>query len=526
MSSDCSVFYVKYRNKCVQPLADCLEWAQANCTQKTADNVEVNLPMLMFVRMESRDTYVERRYFAATPSHFERMFARARNDADRHYHEIVVDGPVKLFLDLEMYMTDVWLKKYRCATPDELRKRCEQSAAALIGYIVAWHKREHRLAVTPIVNTSHKESKWTIHVTFDGAVWRDNMHCKHFILGIIVKQALRDPMLYDLVDKGIYERNHPMRTYRSTKNDEPERSILGPDEKPDSPIDIERLRRSLITCIKIYVPAADDDDDDEHDDNDDKQQQQQTQQQQQQPAAPKPPAEIYLSTMFMRLHITEPEVFGIKYISCPGYTTNRLLNSTSFSNGIGSIKYIESIVDTHGRTDEDHQHGTAAATSSDTAATADTTVIGSTQRPTAAVASKTKSRGLTDELTRRLIAYFAPYLPVTLKIDVISGLVVVACKSRECMVKGGAHKRNHIYIIVDIYRQTWALRCHDDECKAILAQSPIQWNMLPADMESECEASRLDWAREMPRMFTMLNGRRSAAAAAVATEPIHTQSND
>jgi len=489
----------------MQPLADCIEWAHANCTQKTADNVEVNLPMMLFVRMESRDDYIERRYFAATPSHFEKTFARARIDADRHYHEIVVDGPVKLFLDLEMHMTDIWLKKHHCTTFGELKKKCEASAAALIGYIVAWHKREHRLIVTPIVNTSHKESKWTIHVTFDGAVWRDNMHCKHFILGIIVKQALRDPMLHDLVDKGVYERNHPMRTYRSTKNDEPERSILGPEEKSDGPVNIERLRRSLITCIKIYVPAPDDDDnDDDSDDGENKDTHQQPQQQQS--AAPRAPTEIYLSTMFMRLHITEPEVFGIKYISCPGFTTNRLLNSTSFSTGVGSVKYIESIVNMQGKADEDHI-APQSADKEDAATTA------AAKKPTT---SKTKSRGLTDELTRRLIVYFAPYLPGTLKIDVISGLVIVGCKSKECAVKGGAHKRNHIYIIVDIYRQTWALRCHDDDCKAIMAQSPIQWNMLPTDMEQECEASRLDWAREMPRMFTMLNGRRSVAAAAAS----------
>ncbi len=504
---DNSPYFIKYKNKCKAPQEDCLTWAAEHCTQLTSHDVEINTPMLILIRKESKEDRIERRYFAATPESFERLFMRTE-DEDRHFDEIVIDGPVKLFVDLELHVNPETVAKYKCTSAEQLKQKCEESAAALIGYLVAYHAREHDVCVTPIINTSHKESKWSQHVTFDGSVWRNNQHCKHFILGLVVKQALRDPLLQDLVDKGIYERNHPMRTYRSTKNDEPSRSMLGPGENMRSPPDLERLRRSLITCIKIKVPQTEliEDTTAQHGNNDVGGGVLLPPPLQPPMAANSESDEIYLTTMFLRLHVTEPEVFGLKYISCPGYSTNRLLNTNLCANAIGTTRYLETFAATEENLDNAAKQQQSAL---------DVAGIQQSAKETKTAQASTTARGLTQKLTDMLFDYFDPYKPQKLSVDAHSGMVIVSCKSKDCIVKGSPHKHNHVFILVNVQRKTWTLRCHDTKCQQLLETATIQWRVLPDVMSAECDVVIARWLKRMPKLRLMFTKNAQPAVNAV-----------
>lgn len=475
------------------PLADCLAWSEKHCIQNDDYNVPMVTPLIVMCRKVPRSNggKVERRYFSKTIEGFESMFTRLK-DGERHFDEVVCDGPCKLFCDLELAMDEKYLVAHRCADFEALKQKLNSSSAALIDHIVAWHKREHNLDVEPIVTTAHKESKWSMHVTFDGAVWRDSKHCKHYIVGLVTKQSLRDPLLTDMVDRSVYEKNHVMRTYRSSKHEEPNRLLLAPGETIQQPVNLMFLRKSLITCIRAYRII----------DESEQEELLRARQEAEElnvaaPAvAPQQRDEIYLSTMFMRLHITDPSAVGVKYISAPGYTSNRLLGMFSFASkgsntyGGGSAKVSFRDIDDLLEKNPD--------------ALANEMVIEegefNEKKKAISAASKdfqTKGRGLPRELGRHLLQFFEQYEPYGFKIESLSCVLAIACKSRDCAISGRTHKSNHVFIVVDLYRKLWRLRCHDDDCQRALREAGAQWNVLPEELGDECQQCTEKWQATM-----------------------------
>lgn len=499
------------------PQEDCIQWARTHCVQTrrgdAAENPgtqllddeagvddEVITPMLVFVRkviVDAGSGQMRRRYFATTIDSFEHMF-RACSDSQRHFDEIIVDGPCKLYLDLEIKPTEELLTKYKCADAAALWAMAERSSAALIDQIVGYHRREHQATVEAIRTTAHKATKWSMHVTFDGdAVWRNRDHCRHYVLGVIAKQRLRDPLLQDLVDRGVYSRNRAMRTYRSSKHDEPTRVLLAVGERITDRPSMEFMRRALITCVKAYMPMPEKRDECADDDVD-------VGQQTATAAAATSDAGrrvVYLSTMFMHKHVTNAEALGVKIISAPGFTANKLLQGAALGAVQGRTRYFDIA-----SADELAHEANVATLAGDE----DVPVAAADEDGTSV--QRAAPQRFTLAIERRLASYFSQYEPYCFKIDPMSGVVLVACKSKRCALLAADHTYNHTFFLVDLFRQTWCQRCHNEKCKVVLANARPQWQQLPAELADECRKCTEQWSMKetLPALAGWCGVRRAA----------------
>jgi len=495
-------------------LQKALKWGKEHCIQEENDE-KIILPMMAFVRqVPINPKYTERRYFTMTLPAFERAFL-ALPDDERHFDEVVIDGPCKLFADLEMQMKQEYLGEFRCKDFAELRQKLEDAAAAYIGYVVAFHKREHQITVEPIVLTAHKESKWSMHVIFDGGVWRDRQHCQHFMAGFVKREEIRNPIFrkspHGMIDMGVYDANHPLRTYRSSKPDEPHRLLLGPGESLDDEPNLPFLRKSLITCIKAsIVDESTDADDDAYNallngtttaavgTIDENAANNSTKTAISSNMGPRY-KDVYVSSMFLRLHVTDPDMIGLKYISAPGYSSNKLLNPARLRNAVSTTRYFDTIVElmpAAGDGSEEHAMAVDGETEADG---------GDAKQAAAAVTStpivaRTVGRGLTPELIRFFSRCFKPFDPYSFKVDSLSCMVLIACKSRHCSISNREHSSNHIYLIVDLYRQLWQQRCHNENCSSSIAGAVDLWNPLPPDVGAACRQCAEQWQETLPML--------------------------
>lgn len=247
-----------------RPLADCIAWALAHCTQH--GHV---MPMLVFVQLalddggrsrgQNQTPKIRREYLAYRIDSFFLDFCRGRNDSTRHLDEVIVGGaPCKAFCDFEFELTDEWAQKRKfatlaallqhcgVATVDEMRLALETSAQRLIDTIVAHHAPTAE--VRPFITISHKPSKWSMHVVFVNSLWA---HAGH--VGALIKRLVResdDPLLPLYVDTQVYGKNRCMRMYRSSKPAEPQRSLLRIGETAAARVDEQTVLDSLITVFR------------------------------------------------------------------------------------------------------------------------------------------------------------------------------------------------------------------------------------------------------------------------------------
>jgi hypothetical protein len=251
----------------LRPLADCIAWALAHCTQH-----DRAVPMFVFVRLKLEDggvrgrqrqtPFVRREYLACRIDDFFLDFCARRNDSMRHLDEVNVgDAPCKAYCDFECELTDEWAQKRKfanlaallqhcgVATVDEMRLALESSAQRLIDTIAAHHAPT---AVSPFVTVSHKPSKWSMHVVFLNSLWA---HAGH--VGAFIKRLVResdDPLLPLYVDTQVYGNNRCMRMYRSSKPLEPHRSLVRIDETAPLLHSTSRLCSTLSS--PCFAPAT------------------------------------------------------------------------------------------------------------------------------------------------------------------------------------------------------------------------------------------------------------------------------
>lgn len=220
------------------PLERCRKWAAENSVQG-----DRQMPMIV-VQIEQP---TGREFMAGT---FDALWGGVMqlgaNDGARNWHEVVVDGPCKLYCDLEMKFTDA---QVHSRIAEKMVAELEKSSAAFIQFVLDRAAAKYGVKLEPFEMQSHKASKWSVHVIFGGAIWRNRVHCGAFMRACWEAFGEIDPLVFNYVDPNVYDANHSLRMYRASKLEEPERSMLtvsgenAPPEKPDR----ELWLRSLIT---------------------------------------------------------------------------------------------------------------------------------------------------------------------------------------------------------------------------------------------------------------------------------------
>lgn len=246
-------------------LNEALEWAAANCAQgppgSTVEEQDL-YPMLMIAKQKPyKDPKTgaikgRRTFVALCTTVLEKFFASFGSEAVRHLDEVIpADAPCKFALDCDWKVSKHGLAGR--ATEAQLFADLDADFAALVARVVNLIAERHSVRVEPCISTACMAGKWSMHAVFDGAVWKSAQHC-----GALARE-LRDAdvercggvrersLVYQYVDVGIYQTNHSLRMYRSSKVDEPSRAFRRAGEQADAPLDVEFLRKSIITLFQV-----------------------------------------------------------------------------------------------------------------------------------------------------------------------------------------------------------------------------------------------------------------------------------
>lgn len=254
------------------PLDRCIEWASENL-QQGDDDTPVVTPMLIFNEEVARKNGAgtTRRMVATDIATF--IENNDGRTSSMYFHEIVPSGaPVKLAFDVELkFATDDESVNKRqtvfgasdeatllplCATlTNTLVDVCLSKLSTYVG---------RPLDQSAVVETHcTRPGKFSRHITIDGSddvygsiVFATDSDCRAFVESLLANELANERPMYDvLIDLGIYDDRHPLRTYFSAKREAPSlRMRLATDGACDG----TTLARSLRSCIVTHrAPASD-----------------------------------------------------------------------------------------------------------------------------------------------------------------------------------------------------------------------------------------------------------------------------
>jgi len=415
-----------------QPLARAREWASSHSTQGTS---MLLTPMIVV----AEEQQYGRRFLAATVDALWQFVRFFPSDRARHLHEVVpADAPCRLYCDLE-YEFGVNEKrdselKHRTLSSSRaaLREAIERNARGLIEALVRAARDEYSVTLEPFVSTSHKPSKWSMHVVFGGAAWRSARHCGAFVAHVARMRRQFDPCVDHYVDSGVYDANHCLRMYRCSKRAEPGRSVLAEDEADGAPLDRVRWQRSLITYFALAPPGVERAD------------------------AVREGHLLEFTSLFLA------EYFDEFAGAAAGDTRLRVLEHADAT------------------LQEQHRNRGIAASvraqgaSRDAAASCSTTALD----------SDPEQLGALRQLRPALEQLFAEHKPRAFKLLDGRPWMRVDCRSHHCGVLRGEHRSNTIFFMVDYARKRMRQQCYDEQCR----RAPrLPWQDLSGDNEA-CNA--------------------------------------
>jgi hypothetical protein len=88
-------------------------------------------------------------------------------------------------------------------------------------------------------------------------VWKSQQHCGALARELVDADVARcggdkeRSLIYLYLDPNIYNTNHSLRMYRSSKVDEPTRAFRQAGETAETPLDVEFLRKTTITLFQV-----------------------------------------------------------------------------------------------------------------------------------------------------------------------------------------------------------------------------------------------------------------------------------
>lgn len=452
------------------PLHECYKWARDHCIQSAApereelsnsqsdsdgekeerlhendEDDEQITPMIVFQKQYGDampDTPTFREFVASTISSFISYYMNAK-PTDRHCDEIVGLGPCKAYCDLELEFDDGkarrlgyadmadLLRKHGCADRAAMRAELEVSSAKWIEHVRADLEAKHGTPVKCVLTKAHKESKWSKHVVFVGSLWRNTAHLGAYMRRKVRELSGADPLVRLYVDTVVYSRFRAMRMYRSSKLKEPHRSLLLADgsEKQTDAVDAQVLLDSLITVIPLPPP-------------------------------PPPPAAadgeeaptsepMYTTTTFLDRYPEMIRAFGMQPLESADVLTSRLLSSIG-AGPVGSSEEFSVLADT------------------------------GTNDPCSPASA---------EFRRTFRKHFGHLKPYAFKWVERRALLVIECKTHQCVILGGEHENNHIFIELDVLQRVWRYACHSDRC----VSRPTPWRDLYPDLDALCAEFAPRW---------------------------------
>lgn len=246
-------------------LAEAHEWALEHCCQGAPGCAEDDLSLQPMLLISTQRPYVRRAdnvlrgartFVALSADMLGRFYDSFRDDTVRHLDEVVPgESPCKFVLDCDWKVETLGL----AGRADEaaLKADLDASFAVLVERVVALYAERYNAHVEPCITTASAAGKWSQHVVFDGAIWKSNRHC-----AALMRELVRDEvaacggdktlsLVAQYIDPKIYETNHTLRMYRSSKVGDGERSFRRPDEPLSAPVDKEFLRKSMITLFRV-----------------------------------------------------------------------------------------------------------------------------------------------------------------------------------------------------------------------------------------------------------------------------------
>jgi hypothetical protein len=451
------------------PLADCYQWALQHSTQKTSEDSDdvVFTPMLVVVQQfgENRpNTPTMRRFTALTPSTFWDAYTKtSRDDGHRHYDEVIGLGPVAAYADFDFPYSDAeaqrkfkksgqaeLLSSLGFASVDKLCAALESSAAGVIEEVVAFHLREHGVAVKPFITISHRAGdKWSMHVVFSGSMWANYLHLRGYMTQVKKRRQATDPLVGMYMDMQVYGRFRCMRMYRSSKLKDPTRSLLRLGEKRDAPIDMAAMTASMITLFSVTPPA---DSDDVPADGDEPR------------AAAVPQEPMLVTTAFLHRFPRFIKALGLRPLTCSEVDTDTLM-----SLSLDRQQWDPSALAVLDDDDADER--------------AQLNEIALLKAPT------DPSTVLTQEFRKLFRQRFAGYKPYKFEWREREGQVKIQCNVRQCGIFRNQHAGNHIFIEIDVMRSVWHQGCHAERC----ANRYTNWQPLPDSLTRLCVAFAPRW---------------------------------
>jgi len=235
------------------PLANCVQWAREHQVQDE-DGAEAASVTPMFVVCElvpNANGGAWRRYFAATRDALYALVTSRRCAAQRHFDEVVTDGPCKFYLDLEVKLDR--FAEFGCSSAAELHQRAMREMENIVRDAKEFHNERGQRDAEAVLLEAHKASKFSVHVVFNKSLWTSRVHCGEFARQLGESDsALRCA----LIDQSVYSHNHAVRTLGSTKPDEPERPFVRAGQALDEPLDREQFFASLITHVTLSAPES------------------------------------------------------------------------------------------------------------------------------------------------------------------------------------------------------------------------------------------------------------------------------
>jgi len=246
-------------------LSEALEWGVANCCQGPVGGPEEHQtlhPMIVisrqtpYVKRATGKTVGHRTFVAVSAEQLPRFVESFASDDKRHLDEVVPDdAPCKFAIDCDWRVERLGL--FGCANETALFAILEQSFSALVQCVINLYRERYAATVTPCISSAIRVGKWSKHVIFDGAIWRTNRHCLALARELVNDDVAvcggdkERSLLYLYIDRQIYEKNHTLRMYRSSKVDEPKHSFRIAGELSDAPVDRDFLHRTMITLFPV-----------------------------------------------------------------------------------------------------------------------------------------------------------------------------------------------------------------------------------------------------------------------------------
>jgi hypothetical protein len=459
----------------IGPLDRARQWALDNCMQMIREQRLVGVPMLVFHEEMQSPYNEEQRFMRHHVYEIGRFVDLALRSADLFYHEIVPFGmPCKIGFDFELdYTNSAKMREVGADTPSHAKTICERARDEFFEAFCpllaqACGREQVTLEQDAVHLVCHRRDKWSEHWVFDGAraglgsiVFKSPVHCAIFVGSLLndSDKFLDSNVLKVIVDQGIWNRNHPLRTALSSKRGKEQYCFTEPG-RARSEMTEDVFVRSLLSCIAIAGNTRELLGQDPSKNNN---------------------LSYVTSTFIHQSGLKVPNM-----IDC----SSMLSKASAAALNQGSLPRLFAQVQANSsksgvsRRDKDRLLLSAAEANmaQQRQSVIDSAGVERASSTTDMHNYRSMAEG-TETWFDKLIQSpeIAVYNPNKV-IDINGDILVVNCRTKACRYKDKGHVDNEscVYLIVDLKRRYFAQRCHSSNCKVHPSYNALVWHTISA----------------------------------------------